>query len=522
MSYYRGPPQPQRGRYDYSNGSHPNANPYQQPGQWRDDRNYYAGGRPQQPYVQPQQQPRPPPQQQPRPQPQRYSRPSPPPKTPRTEAREILDDVRSSKEQRARAFKVLLDDARATPHSTRSVSSLTSAFHLFASDQQEEVIDFVYDLCEDPEQGVRIQGYRTIVELSKAVPSWTRRNADVLVQLLQSDSQTELRVIRDALVSHIRTDPVAAIEVITEHMARAGEVEDKSAQPLTGGMKRLVLDFLMTADVAKARGEKLVAASDAEASFNQGVSEALLYSTRSDAKELLSLIQTLPSWTSQSQPNQFRTQSISSLLERVITLTHKLEAAAAEDALALFILAQDAAAGGNGDPRAFLRFWARMAWSDWTVAEQYEYGRAESILRWLKASMLVWKDVHREQKDDVAAFEESSLTRDVSAAVTVLFLSAAGTFEKAGAANQEKMWAFVDTTLAIFSRLCQTVNRFHTFPFYAHAHQISEDGFVCTSRYILVRTSPQNASFRVRDEGCPWIWIEPRQHAPAEFHCLQM
>ncbi|KZT51848.1 hypothetical protein CALCODRAFT_487595 [Calocera cornea HHB12733] len=269
MAYYRGQQQQQqRGRYDPGNGSYPSANPYQQGGQWRDDRNYYGGGRPQQPYAAP-------PQQQPRGQPQRYTRPSPPPKTPRTEARDILDDVRSSKEQKARAFKVLLDDARATPHSTRSVSSLTSAFPLFASEQQEEVIDFVYDLCEDPDQAVRIQGYRTIVDLSKAVPSWTRRNADVLVQLLQSDSQTELRVIREALVSHIRTDPVAAIEVITEHMARAGEAEDKSADPTTGGMKRLVLDFLKTPDVAKARSEKFVIKSDAEASFNQGVSERM-------------------------------------------------------------------------------------------------------------------------------------------------------------------------------------------------------------------------------------------------------
>lgn len=98
MSYYRGPPQ-QRGRYDYNNGAYANADPYQQQGgqqQWRDDRNYYRGGRPQPQ----QQQTYSAPQQYNRAQQVAHSRPSPPPtKSPRTEAKEILDDVRSTKDQ---------------------------------------------------------------------------------------------------------------------------------------------------------------------------------------------------------------------------------------------------------------------------------------------------------------------------------------------------------------------------------------------------------------------------------------
>ncbi|EJU04525.1 hypothetical protein DACRYDRAFT_99097 [Dacryopinax primogenitus] len=449
MSYYRGPPPQQRGRYNYVSGSYPNGNAQQQGGQQRRDDRNFRGERVQPAYSQPQQYAQR--------QPQSYTRPIPSgTKSPRTEAKDILDDVRSSQEQRARAFKTLMDSARDAPHSTRSVSSLTSAFALFASEQQEEVIDFVYDLCEDPNSAVRIQGYHTIVELSKAVPSWTRRNADVLVQLLQSDSSTELRVIREALISHIQTDPVAAFEVITEHLTRAGEAEDESGEASMGSLKRLVLEFLTTPDVTKTRHDKLTSGSSAEASFNRGVSEALLHSSRRDAKQLLSLLQSLPSWTSQKQPNPFRTQSITSLLERAITLSQRGGAFGDDESLALYTLAQEATEGGNGDPRAFVRFWARMSWKDWNVAEHYEYGRSVTLQRWLKASITVWKDLRREDKADVPAFDEKILARDVAAVTIDLLNSAAATFEKAGAANQENMWAFVDVALANIFRLCET------------------------------------------------------------------
>ena len=71
---------------------------------------------------------------------------------------------------------------------------------------EDDAINAVYDLCEDPvtqarlsgympafsltvdwcNTQVRIKGYAAIVDVSREQNKWVKRNADVLVQLLQS------------------------------------------------------------------------------------------------------------------------------------------------------------------------------------------------------------------------------------------------------------------------------------------------------------------------------------------------
>lgn len=182
--------------------------------------------------------------------------------------------------------------------------------------------------------------------------------------------------------------------------------------------------------------------------------QAIRYSSPRDAKDLLSLVQALPSWTGQLQPNPFRTPSITSLLDRSVILAQK---DAINESQALYTLAQGAAEAGNGDPRAFIRFWAKMGWADWSSAEAYEYGQAATLLRWLKASMTVWENLRRASRDDDPLFEERTLGGEVSALALDLLYTAASTFERDGAAKQEKMWAFLDTMLAVFTRLAETV-----------------------------------------------------------------
>ncbi|GJJ06193.1 hypothetical protein Clacol_000382 [Clathrus columnatus] len=84
-------------------------------------------------------------------------------------------------------------------------------------DLEEQVIHSVYDICEDVDSQVRIEGYKAIVSLSVESRKWTKRNTDVLVQLLQSDEPKELQEIEEALLRHIDLDPVAAIGVLCDN-----------------------------------------------------------------------------------------------------------------------------------------------------------------------------------------------------------------------------------------------------------------------------------------------------------------
>jgi Apoptosis inhibitory protein 5 (API5) len=108
--------------------------------------------------------------------------------------------------QRRDALRRLIGLAH-TPSRELKVFAAQNFSHYFKDfpDLEEDVIDSVYDICEDPDAQVireyhsrdtafipclvfqvRIEGYKAIVSLSSESRKWTRRNTDVLVQLLQS------------------------------------------------------------------------------------------------------------------------------------------------------------------------------------------------------------------------------------------------------------------------------------------------------------------------------------------------
>lgn len=77
---------------------------------------------------------------------------------------------------------------------------------------EDDALNAVYDLCEDPVSKVcsfheltslsmlivgtlfqvRIEGYQAIIQVSKEQKKWVKRNADVLVQLLQSGTSATI------------------------------------------------------------------------------------------------------------------------------------------------------------------------------------------------------------------------------------------------------------------------------------------------------------------------------------------
>ena len=106
--------------------------------------------------------------------------------------------------QRREALKCLILTAQTTdPTLKKVVTEKVKDFFVDFPDLQDEAINAIYDLCEDQDQSVRISvscdlpqvqihfkvrilGYGAITSVSRAAKHWLLRNADVLVQLLQS------------------------------------------------------------------------------------------------------------------------------------------------------------------------------------------------------------------------------------------------------------------------------------------------------------------------------------------------
>ena len=133
---------------------------------------------------------------------------------------------------------------------------------------------------------VRIEGYKAIVSLSAESKKWTRRNTDVLVQLLQSgefilrhypaqsdvckDEPAELKQIQDSLISHVNLDPAAAIGVLCDHCSldpdfTAEEKEDREK------LRKLVLFFLANTAKKVIYGHFRGPTSEAEQVFRDGL-----------------------------------------------------------------------------------------------------------------------------------------------------------------------------------------------------------------------------------------------------------
>ncbi|KAJ7587080.1 hypothetical protein C8J56DRAFT_91215 [Mycena floridula] len=189
--------------------------------------------------------------------------------------------------------------------------------HFFSDfpDLEESAINAVYDICEDQSSQVRIQGYSAITQLSKMEKRWVKRNADVLLQLLQSDEEEEVKVVKKALVEHIDLDSPVTLGVLCDQitLADAESVDDEDAA-LRDRLRSLVIAF-MTNEARRAIIRRATPKSTSETVLITGIQRAIPSLDDSDLQIIFyDLIVSLPSL--QSSPSTPGTALLLALLER--------------------------------------------------------------------------------------------------------------------------------------------------------------------------------------------------------------
>ncbi|EPQ26890.1 uncharacterized protein PFL1_05525 [Pseudozyma flocculosa PF-1] len=119
---------------------------------------------------------------------------------------------------------------------------------------KEAVVNGIYDLCEDGSDAVRKLGYGAMRDLSRSDATLLKRNADVLVQLLQNEEPTEHDLISKSLVGHLKQSPVDAFDVIIQDHCK-------------GELRHLALSFLASPQAEKVLDDKVVGNADYEAAL---------------------------------------------------------------------------------------------------------------------------------------------------------------------------------------------------------------------------------------------------------------
>ncbi|KAG6900547.1 hypothetical protein C0993_009124 [Termitomyces sp. T159_Od127] len=186
--------------------------------------------------------------------------------------RDIQDLLRKAKRHldktgslRRNTLKRLIDLTH-SPHPNLKILAAQNigAFFTDFPELEEEAINAVYDLCEDQTPSVRIEGYTAVTELSKANNRLLSRNADVLLQLLQSDERDEVEIVKRALLEHLEMDARTTLGVFFDQMAPLDDGMDEEEKDIRDKLRKVVLKFL-TEDARKAIVERhAVPGSEAE------------------------------------------------------------------------------------------------------------------------------------------------------------------------------------------------------------------------------------------------------------------
>ncbi|KAG6880340.1 hypothetical protein C0992_011091 [Termitomyces sp. T32_za158] len=162
-----------------------------------------------------------------------------------------------------------ITDLTHSPHPNLRILAAQNIGSFFTDfpELEEEAINAVYDLCEDQTAAVRIEGYTAVTELSKANNRLLSRNADVLLQLLQSgvstnhksisafhipdtDERDEIEIVKRALLEHLEMDARITLGVFFDQMGPLDDSMDDEEKEIRDRLRQVVIKFL-TEDARK-------------------------------------------------------------------------------------------------------------------------------------------------------------------------------------------------------------------------------------------------------------------------------
>ncbi|KAF8507479.1 apoptosis inhibitory protein 5-domain-containing protein [Hysterangium stoloniferum] len=277
-------------------------------------------------------------------------------------------------------------------------------------DLEEEVIDSVYDICEDPDSSVRIEGYKSIVALSSELRKWTKRNTDVLVQLLQSEEPTELKQIQESLIAHIGLDPPAAIGVLCDHCSLYSDLtaEEKDVRER---LRKLVVFFIANTARKDIFMHFRGSTSEAEQVFRDGLLKAIPDADNQDMEVIVKdLLFSLASFKTRSE---YGDQLLRHLLDKTQTKYAELKSSTAPVSLTpiqpyLSLLEYVAVARRAAYPGPLLRFY-HLTLIGKMAMQKLDHSSQVDIIRRLSDVLVVSEEVRQKQTDSVTSQELTTL-----------------------------------------------------------------------------------------------------------------
>ncbi|XP_065070517.1 apoptosis inhibitor 5-like [Rhopilema esculentum] len=141
----------------------------------------------------------------------------------------VLADAGDKISEHEDAYKAIIDGVKGDAPQKKLACQFIPRFFKDFPKLAEQAIDAQLDLCEDEDAVIRRQAMRTLPDFCKDDADHVTRIADILTQLLQTEDEVELAIVKSGLVSLIKKNPKGALGGIFSQIVSEDDVVREKA-----------------------------------------------------------------------------------------------------------------------------------------------------------------------------------------------------------------------------------------------------------------------------------------------------
>ncbi|KAH9518687.1 Apoptosis inhibitor 5 [Bulinus truncatus] len=156
----------------------------------------------------------------------------------------VLADAKDKAGEHESEFRKFLAAAKGNVGEKRLASQFICRFFKFFPHAQDDAINILFELCEDPDASIRKQSVKDIPALCRTCPDKVSRFADTLSMLLGTEDAHELSSVQSSLYSLFSINLKGALEGIFSRLLQTSEEEENSDE-LMGLIRERLLRFLV-------------------------------------------------------------------------------------------------------------------------------------------------------------------------------------------------------------------------------------------------------------------------------------
>ncbi|XP_039247768.2 apoptosis inhibitor 5-like [Styela clava] len=161
----------------------------------------------------------------------------------------VLADAKDKASEHVDCYETILKGVQGNQSAKRLSAQFISRFFRYFKDKSEDSLNAIMDLCEDDDSSIRRAAIKEIPNICKYDPLQIQRLADVLVQLTQTDDNSELSSVNIALVALFELDARDTLKGLFSQIQQGEDVIRERAIGFLCNKLKTFSESVMTKDV---------------------------------------------------------------------------------------------------------------------------------------------------------------------------------------------------------------------------------------------------------------------------------